>query len=189
MKENKSLTQSANIPAVYEEYKGELTGYIARRVGFKEDVEDILQNVFYKLLQTDLEANPIERISSWLYSVAKNQIIDHYRKKKEEPLAPVPEEESEEDFVNNLMNLLTEDSDSAEMKYLQSMVWIELETALDELPSEQRTVFELTELEGFSFKAISESTGLPVNTLLSRKRYAILYLRQKLQYLYDDIVR
>jgi RNA polymerase sigma factor (sigma-70 family) len=187
MKANKPLTHSSGIPSVYEEYGGELKGYISHRVSFKEDVEDILQDVFYKLSQVDLEESPIERVSSWLYSVAQNQIIDHYRKKRDESLPILSEEDHEEEFVNNLMNVLSEDSDSPEMQYLQSMVWIELEKALDEIPREQRSVFELTELEGFSFKEISESTGLPVNTLLSRKRYAILYLREKLRYLYEDI--
>jgi RNA polymerase sigma factor (sigma-70 family) len=187
MKENKALTHSSGIPSVYTEYKEELRGYISRRVSFKEDVEDILQNIFYKLSQTDLEESPIERISSWLYSVAQNQIIDHYRKKKEEHLISAPEEDGE-NFVSNLVDVLTDNSDSPEMKYLQSMVWIELETALDEIPKEQRSVFELTELEGFSLKEISESTGIPVNTLLSRKRYAVLHLRGKLRYLYDEIV-
>jgi RNA polymerase sigma factor (sigma-70 family) len=189
MKENKPVFHSSDIPSVYEDYKEDLKRYISRRISFKEDVEDILQNIFYKLSEIDLEESPIERISSWLYSVAKNQITDFYRKKKNEPLPAISEDDDEKEFITDLLNLLTEDSDSPEMQYLQAMFWIELESALDEIPPEQRRIFELTELEGFSFKEVSESTGIPVNTLLSRKRYCILYLREKLEYLYDEIVR
>ncbi|MDR2843357.1 MAG: RNA polymerase sigma factor [Candidatus Symbiothrix sp.] len=188
MKENKSVRHISEIPAVYEEYKRDLKGYIARRVNILEDVEDVLQDVFVKLAQTDVEKNPIERISSWLYTVAQNQIIDYYRKKKEDVYNFSAKDGEEDSFVDTLMNLLTEESDSPEMQYLQSMVWVELEAALDELPKEQRNVFELTELEGFSFKDIFESTGIPVNTLLSRKRYAVLFLRERLQYLHQDML-
>lgn len=183
---NKTTESFSDISAIYEEYNKGLKGFIAKRVNFKEDVEDILQNVFYKLALTNLEDHPIEHISSWLYSVAQNQIIDHYRKKKSESFSSI--EEENEGFIDNLMQALNEDSDSPEMKFLQSLVWVELENALDELPPEQRKVFELTEFEGFSFKEISEATGFSVNTLLSRKRYAILYLRSRLKDLYDEII-
>ncbi|GHT16675.1 RNA polymerase subunit sigma-24 [Bacteroidia bacterium] len=189
MKKSESLKHSSEIPVVYKEYKDELKGYISKRVDFKEDVEDILQNVFYNLSKIDLIENPVEHISSWLYSVAQNQITDFYRKKKEERLPSFSNDESsDDDFVHTVFELLSDPDDSPETKYIQSLVWIELEAALSHLPTEQRTVFELTEMEGFSFKEISESTGIPVNTLLSRKRYAIVYLRERLRNLYDELL-
>jgi RNA polymerase sigma factor (sigma-70 family) len=189
MKKSESLKHSSEIPVVYTEYKDELKGYISKRIDFKEDVEDILQNVFYNLSRINLIESPIEHISSWLYSVAQNQITDFYRKKKEERLPSVSNDESsEEDFVHSVFELLSDPDNSPETKYMQSLVWIELEAALSHLPAEQRTVFELTEMEGFSFKEISESTGIPVNTLLSRKRYAIVYLREKLRNLYVELL-
>jgi RNA polymerase sigma factor (sigma-70 family) len=132
--------------------------------------------------------NPIEHISSWLYSVAQNQITDFYRKKKEERMPVVSGNEPDDDFISDILELLSDPDDSPETKYIQSLVWIELEGALSQLPSEQRSVFELTELEGFSFKDISESTGISVNTLLSRKRYAVVYLRDRLRNLYVELL-
>lgn len=189
MKKSESLKHSSEISTVYREYKDELEGYISKRIDFKEDVEDILQNVFYNLSGIDLIENPIEHISSWLYSVAQNQITDFYRKKKEERMPSFSDDESsEDDLVNSIFELLSDPDDNPETKYIQSLVWIELEAALSRLPAEQRTVFELTELEGFSFKEISETTGISVNTLLSRKRYAILYLREQLRDLYIELL-
>jgi RNA polymerase sigma factor (sigma-70 family) len=176
------------ISRIYSQYQAELKGFIARRVTLKEDVEDILQNVFYALARIDLVENPIEQISAWLYSVTRNQIIDRSRKKKEERMAAVADDPEEDDCRFSVTELLTDPADTPEMAYLQSLVWTELELALSELPEEQRTVFELTELEDFSFREISESTGIPVNTLLSRKRYAVLHLRRRLKDLYEDMI-
>jgi RNA polymerase sigma factor (sigma-70 family) len=187
MKKSKSLNHSSGIPAIYKEYGNELKGYISRQVNFKEDVEDILQNVFYSLAKIDLIESPIEHISSWLYSVTQNQIIDFYRKKKEERM-PLFNNESDGELVKDILEFLSDSREDPEMKYIQSLVWVELEIALEHLPAEQRTVFELTELEGFSFKEISKSTGIPVNTLLSRKRYAILYLRERLRGMYSELL-
>jgi len=179
------LNKAEDIPSVYRQYEGQLKGYIGKRVSFKEDMEDILQNIFYNLSKMNLDETPIEHISSWLYKVARNQINDYYRKKKPEALAEY-EDDDDEGFIYYLMETINDNSGSPEVQYLQSLFWIELEAALREIPPEQRTVFELNELEGFSFKEISESTGIPVNTLLSRKRYAVLYLREKLRGLYEE---
>ncbi|MDR2087124.1 MAG: sigma-70 family RNA polymerase sigma factor [Dysgonamonadaceae bacterium] len=187
MKKSKSLKHSSEIPAIYQEYRDELKGYISKRIDFKEDVEDIMQNVFYNLARIDLIENPIEHISSWLYSVAQNQIIDFYRKKKEERF-PAFSDKKEDEWVKNMLEILSDPNENPEIKYMQSLVWEELETALAHLPAEQRAVFELTELEGFSFKEIAESTGISLNTLLSRKRYAILFLRERLQEMYRDLL-
>lgn len=188
---DKKRDSHTDVGKIYEEHQAELKGYISKRVAFKEDVEDILQNVFYSLSKVDLVENPIEQISSWLYSVAKNQIIDRSRKKKEERLpdhSGDSSESNENDFLIDISNILSDPADSPEMAYIQSLFWEELELALNELPEEQKTVYELTELEGFSFKEIAESTGIPVNTLISRKRYAVLHLRDRLKYLYDELL-
>jgi RNA polymerase sigma factor (sigma-70 family) len=187
MKKNNSLNNSSEIPAVYKEYKDELKGYISKRVKLREDVEDILQNVFYHLARIDLIENPIEHISAWLYSVAQNQIIDFNRKKREERIPEIHGDGQDDEYVKSIFDFLSDPADTPETKYIQSLVWLGLEEALSHLPAEQKNVFELTELEVFSFKEISESTGIPVNTLLSRKRYATLYLRKKLQSLYTEM--
>lgn len=179
-----------NINDIYEEYHDELKGYIKKRVPLKDDVEDILQNVFYNLAKIDLAENPIEQISSWLYSVTKNQIIDKTRKKKEERLPSLKNDFiSDDDYDKDISEILSDPADNPEIEYIQSLMWGELEIALNELPYEQRNIFELTELQGFSFKEISETVNIPINTLISRKRYAVLYLREKLRDLYDDIIK
>lgn len=175
-----------NVGLIYETYQAKLKGFISRRVACKEDGEDILQTVFYHLAKIDLAENPIEHISAWLYSATRNLITDHRRKKKEVSL-PETGKDDDDEFINDLSEILTASSQTPETDYIHSLVWEELKLALEELPSEQRTVFELTELEGFSFKEISESTEVPVNTLISRKRLAVLHLRKCLYDLYKDI--
>ncbi len=187
-KQNKNIPpNSTDVSLIYKEYQGELRGFISKRVSFKEDAEDILQNIFYNLSKIDLVENPIEQISAWLYSVARHQIIDRDRKKKEERM-PQFSMGSDDDILTDIADILSDPGDTPEAAYMQQLILEELELALDELPEEQKTVFELTELQGIPFKEISESTGIPVNTLISRKRYAVLYLRERLKYLYDDMV-
>ncbi|MDH6355366.1 RNA polymerase sigma factor (sigma-70 family) [Dysgonomonas sp. PH5-45] len=183
----KNLKHNKEVTEIYQKYNSPLRGFIAKRVPSKEDCEDILQNVFYQLSKTDFETNPIEQISGWLYSVARNQIIDRSRKHKEQELPYVINDNDEAVFLKEITETIL-DSDSPETEFLKSLVWKELEVALGELPPEQRSVFELTELEGFSFKEISEATDIGVNTLISRKRYAVLHLRKKLYELYEDLL-
>lgn len=180
--------RSVRIADIFKKYQAQLRGFIARRVSSKEDSEDILQNVFYQFMKNDQADNPIEQISAWLYSVARNQIIDRSRKHREEEMPYLSWYDEDGTFLKELSELMPDEDQSPEMDYLRSMVWEELENALLELPDEQRTVFELTELEGIPFKEISESTGIPVNTLISRKRYAVLFLRKRLYNLYEDIL-
>lgn len=180
---------SNRVASAYEQYGNELHGFISKRIRLKEDVEDILQDVFYKLSQADQYDDTIEQLSSWLYTVAQNRITDHYRKKKELRMNDNTDNEGEdEQVVDQLLQFIADPSPDPETAYLQSLVWIELEAALEEMPPAQRSVFELNELEGFSFKEISESTQIPINTLLSRKHYATLYLREKLALLYKEIL-
>jgi len=159
-----------------------------QRVNSVEDAEDVLQEVFYQLAETDRLMKPIDQIASWLFTVARNRIIDLYRKKKTTSLPEYDDGNYDEDDVEELSSLLSDNGSTPETEYLRSLVWIELENALSELPLNQREVFEMHELQGISFKEISEITGEPVNTLISRKRYAVLYLRERLQNLHDDLL-
>lgn len=185
---DKSSNKAQSVADIFNRYRGQLKSYISKRVSSKEDGEDILQNVFYQLAKIDLIERPIEQLSSWLYSVANNQIIDRSRKHREVELPYITTEDNDELFLTEITSLLLDPDSSPETEYLRSLVWTELEVALAELPAEQRSVFELTELEGFSFKEISEETNIPVNTLISRKRYAVLRLRNRLSDLYDELL-
>lgn len=177
------------IADIFRKYQAQLKGFIAKRVSSREDSEDILQNVFYQFMKSDQEDNPIEQIAAWLYSVAHNQIIDRSRKHREEEMPYLSNNEDDGTFLKELSELMPDEDQSPEMDFICSTIWEELENALLELPSEQRTIFELTELEGIPFKEIAESTGIPVNTLISRKRYAILFLRKRLYSLYMEILQ
>lgn len=169
-------------------YGAAIRGFIRKRVGNTEDTEDILQNVFHNLARLDESEEPIESISAWLYRVARNQIIDHGRKKREESLPDWAAEGEDTGFFSGIESLFVGDDDAPEVLMLRSAVWTTLEEALSELPAEQRRVFELNEMQDFSFREISESTGIPVNTLISRKRYAVLHLRERLSELYRNLV-
>lgn len=160
-----------------------LLDFIRRRVRTEEDAEDILADVFYQLLSSYSVTEPIEKMTSWLFTVARNKIIDWYRKKRPESL---PRDENDPSLPLNLEDILYDPTQNPDQVFARSLVWTELADALDELPEEQKEVFIMHELEGKSFKEIAESTGEPINTLLSRKRYAVLYLREKLQELYDE---
>lgn len=176
----------SKISDVFKKYQAQLKGYINKRVTSKEDGEDILQNVFYQLLKSE---NPIEEMTAWLYAVTRNQIIDLKRKRKEEEMPTIAVDDSNEVFLSEISNFLFDDEESSpEDVYLRSLVWSELEIALAELPEEQKEVFELTELKGIPFKEISQSMDIPVNTLISRKRYAVLHLRLRLKSLYEDLL-
>lgn len=174
------------IAAIFKTYQARLKSFIFRRVPSREDCEDILQNVFYQLIKTDREEIRIGDLSAWLYAVARNQIIDRSRKQKEIPLSSFEEDQEGTSFVREVAELFPDETLSPELDYFRVLIEEELGAALQELPAEQRAVFELTELEGFSFKEISASTGIPLNTLLSRKRYAVLFLRKRLAIIYEE---
>ena len=180
--------QNTRVANIFRKYQAQLKDFINKRVSSREDSEDILQNVFYQFMKSDQEENPIEQIAAWLYSVARNQIIDRSRKRREEEMPYLSTNEDDGTFLKELSELMPDEDQSPEMDFIRSTVWKELEHALLELPDEQRTVFELTELEGIPFKEIAESTGIAVNTLISRKRYAVLFLRKRLYNLYEDIL-
>ena len=178
-----------NVEKIITEHQTRLKSFIRKRVSNKEDAEDILQDVFYQLIKTVESAlNPIEQVSAWLYRVARNTIINKGKKKHEEDLF-VDQQDEDESLLREFSEFLFDDmAATPETEYLRSLVWQDLETALSELPSEQRAAFELMELDGFSAKEVAESVGVSVNTLLSRKHYAVKHLRKRLEGLYKDIL-
>lgn len=178
-----------NVEDLVKEYRPRLKSFISKRVDNKEDAEDILQDVFYQLIKTvEDTVNPIEQVAAWLYKVARNTIINRGRKKKEEEM-PISKYDEDGNLLKDFSEILfNEDNPTPETEYLRSLVWQELEVALSELPAEQREAFELTEVEGLSVKEISDATGVSVNTILSRKHYAVKHLRKRLEGLYKDII-
>ena len=174
-----------NISNTIKSISKRLFSFIRQRVASAEDAEDILQDVFYQFAGN---AQPIEQASAWLYKVARNKITDSYRKQKL-PLADdvLPSSENEDEGFDWREMLLPADS-NPETEYLRSIFWDELQQSLDELPSEQRDVFIQNEIEGMAFKDIAVLTGEPVATLISRKRYAVLHLRERLRVLKDELL-
>jgi RNA polymerase sigma factor (sigma-70 family) len=162
-----------------------LRNFIRRRVGDPRDAEDILQEVFAELVEANRLLMPIEHVSGWLFRVARNRITDFFRKKKPETLSDAVVGGEDEEW-RHLEDLLPSPDAGPEALYARNVLLDELELALDELPPEQRDVFVAHELEGRSFKEMAAETGLGVNTLLSRKRYAVRRLRERLQGIYDE---
>jgi RNA polymerase sigma factor (sigma-70 family) len=184
--ENQSHAAAAADAAFRSERK-RLFDFIRRRVRTEADAEDILADVFYQMVASYSVTEPIEKMTSWLLTVARNKIIDWYRKRKPESFRQREDDSTlPQNLPLNLEDILFDPGQNPDVLYERSMLWTELADALDDLPDEQRDVFVMHELEGKSFKEIAEITGEPVNTLLSRKRYAVLYLREALQELYDD---
>lgn len=173
-----------NITQVITDYSKRLMGFIRKRVSNEAEAEDILQDVFYQFVGN---TQPIEQLTAWLFTVARNKITDRQRKHKPELLEDVFGDEENEDAIG-WSELLFDDSNDPEKEYLRSLFWETLNSALNELPEEQKQVFILNELEGVPFKDIAEKTGESVNTLLSRKRYAVLHLRERLRTLKDELL-
>lgn len=176
---------------IFETYEPQLKAFVSKHVDNRADADDVVQDVFYQFLKTvETALTPIEHVSAWLYKVARNTIINRGKKKQEEEMPALLNDNDEDnvwsDFAEVLFN--NEAAPSPETEYLRSLVWVELEAALAELPPEQREVFELTELDGIPVKDISTATGVAVNTLLSRKHYAVKFLRKRLADLYDDMI-
>ncbi|MDR3271927.1 MAG: sigma-70 family RNA polymerase sigma factor [Flavobacteriaceae bacterium] len=184
------MTEKHNLEKLIAEHQPRLKSFIRKRVRNKEDVEDILQDVFYQLVKTtNSTMNPIEHVSAWLYRVARNMIINKGIKKHEEELPVYRKDDDDNTIMKDITEILFSHSTSSpETEYLRSLVWTELDAALAELSLEQREIFELTELEGIPVKEIAETTGVSVNTLLSRKHYAVLHLRKRMKQLYEDVL-
>jgi len=180
--------QDRRISEVVEREQSRLRRFIRRRVPDPRDAEDILQEVFSELVEANRLLMPIGHVTGWLFRVARNRITDLFRKKKPESVGETAVADEDEDLPR-LEDLLPSPDAGPEALYARSVILDELEAAVNELPVEQREVFVAHELEGRSFKEMAEETGVSVNTLLSRKRYAVLYLRRRLQGLYDEFTR
>ena len=180
--------QDRRISEIVAEQRARLRNFIRRRVPDPLDAEDILQDVFYKLVEANRLLMPIEHVTGWLFRVARNRITDLFRKKKPQSFADTTREDESGELLR-IEDLLPSPEAGPEAVYVHNMLLEELELALEELPDEQREVFVGHELEGRTFKEMAEETGVSVNTLLSRKRYAVLHLRERLRSFYDELMR
>jgi RNA polymerase sigma factor (sigma-70 family) len=179
--------QDQRISEAVAKEQGRLQNFIRKRVADEGEAEDILQDVFYELVETYRLMKPVEEVGAWLFRVARNRITDRFRKKKPEALTT--EAVAEDGEVLLLEELLPSADAGPEAAYARNLLIEELEDALDELPDEQREVFIAHELEGRSFKQLAAETGVSVNTLLSRKHYAVLHLRRRLQSVYHEFTK
>ena len=168
---------------------GRLRSFIRRRVADPGDAEDVLQDVFYELLEAYRMMKPIEQVTAWLFRVARNRITDLFRKRVRERSAPEAAPLSEEGEPLLLEEILPSQDVGPDAAYARGMVLEAIDDALDELPQEQREVFVAHELMGYSFKEISQQSGVSVNTLLARKHYAVLHLRERLRSIYEEFTR
>ena len=180
--------QDQRISEVVKREQSRLRNFIRRRVPNPADVEDILQEVFYELVEANRLLMPIDHVAGWLFRVARNRITDLFRRKKPESFsnARVADEDGD---VLRVEDLLPSPDAGPEALYVRGVLLEELELALDELPDEQREVFIAHEIEGRSFKELSAASGVNINTLLARKRYAVLHLRERLQNIYDELTK
>ena len=169
--------QDQRIAETVTRERGRLRNFIRSRVPDPRDVEDILQEVFYELVEASRAMQPLEEVTGWLFRVARNRIIDLFRKKKPEPLDDP-----------GIEDLLPSPDGGPEAAYARAMLLDELDAALDELPAEQRDVFVAHELQGRSFNELAAETTVPINTLRTRKHYAVLHLRRRLQEIYEEYI-
>jgi RNA polymerase sigma factor (sigma-70 family) len=180
-----ALEQDQRISEVVKREQSRLRNFIRRRVPDPLDAEDILQDVFYRLVEANRLLMPIEHVTGWLFRVARNRITDLFRKKEPENFSEI-DSADEEDESLQFEDLLPSPDAGPEALYARNVLLGELQRAVAELPKEQREVFVAHEFDGRSFKELSTETGVGVNTLLSRKRYAVLHLRERLQRVYDE---
>ena len=178
--------QDRRIADVVSREQSRLRNFIRRRVADPRDVEDILQDVFAELVEANRMLMPINHVTGWMFQVARNRITDLFRKKQPERFSDVAIANADDDLML-FEDLLPSSDTGPDAAYARSVLLDELEDALDELPREQRDVFIAHEIDGVSFKELSARTGVSVNTLLSRKRYAVMHLRRRLQDVYDDL--
>lgn len=167
--------------------RSRLGSFIRHRVRDPSEAEDILQDVFYEFVEAYRLPEPIEQVSAWLFQVARHRIVDRFRKKGEQPLGDTAVESDDEEDVAYRLDLALPSPDAGpEAQYARSVLLQALQQALDALPASQREVFVAHEIEGQSFKEMAAQSGVAVNTLLARKRYAVLALRARLQAVYDE---
>ena len=175
----------------FRKERGKLLSFIRGRVASIEEAEDILQDVFYQFVAGFESIESLDRVTSWLYSVARNKIIDGYRRDAARPKKTDFEGAIGKDDESplTLLEILPDLDNTPESTLLREAIWDEITLALDELPADQREIFIQNEMEERSFREIAEESGVSINTLLSRKRYAIIALRKRLQRFYDDLIK
>jgi RNA polymerase sigma factor (sigma-70 family) len=181
--------QNRQISEVVQRERGRLRNFVRKRVPDAGDAEDILQDVLYELVETYRLIHPVEHAGAWLYRVARNRIVDFFRKKRLVALGDAVVERADDEGVLTLEDLLPSPDAGPEAAYARSVLLEELNAALEELPVEQRDVFIAHQIEGRSFKELVDTTGVGLNTLLSRKRYAVIHLRRRLQAIYDEYLK
>jgi len=177
--------QDQQISEAIRRERGRLRNFIRRRVPDPRDAEDVLQDVFYKLIEANRLLMPIEHVTGWLFRVARNRITDLFRRKATENVGTADVIDDNDELLK-LEDWLPSPDAGPDALYARNLLLDELELAIDELPEEQRDVFLAHELEGRSFKQIAAETGVSINTLLSRKRYAVLHLRERLADIYEE---
>ena len=183
------VEQDQRISEAVSREQSRLRNFIRRRVPDPGDAEDILQDVFYELVEAYRMMKPVEQVTAWLFRVARNRITDLFRRKSREALRNEPVRIAEDGEELLLEELLPSPDAGPDAAYARRVLLEELDEALDELPAEQREVFVAHELMGYSFKELAAQTGLSVNTLLSRKHYAVVHLRKRLQTIYDEFTK
>jgi len=183
------LEQDQRITDVVKREQSRLRNFIRRRVPDPRDAEDILQDVFYELVEANRLLMPIEHVTGWLFRVARNRITDLFRKKEPVSFSEAALAGDDDDELSQLEDLLPSPDAGPEALYIRNVLLEELELAVAQLPQEQREVFIAHELEGRSFRQMAAETGVGVNTLLSRKRYAVLHLRERLQGIYNEFTK
>ena len=183
------VDQDRRISEAINREQSRLRNFIRKRVADPGDAEDILQDVFYEFVEASRMMKPVEQVTAWLFRVARNRITDLFRKKKPEAFASLPGVSTEDGEELGLEDMLPSPDAGPEAAYARSVLVDELDAALDELPEEQREVFVANEVMGYSFKEIAEQAGVNVNTLLSRKHYAVLQLRERLRSIYNEFTK
>jgi RNA polymerase sigma factor (sigma-70 family) len=180
--------QDQRLSKTFDREQGRLRNFIRRRVPDEAEAEDILQDVFYELIEAYRLMKPIEQVSAWLFRVARNRIVDFFRKNRPETGSAQGAADAEGNELTSWEDLLPSAEAGPDAVYARTVLLEQLDAALDELPEEQRDVFVSNEIEGRTFQELSVETGVSINTLLSRKRYAVLHLRRRLQSIYDEFM-
>lgn len=185
---NQNVDLAAQIEQLFKTDRKKFLGFIRQRVRSQEEAEDILQDVFTNVLAASANVQkPIENIASWVFTAVRNRIIDSYRKKRAETFTDMQTQGQADEGVDSFENFLGDLSTSPESDLIRKTIWEAVLEGLNELPDEQKEVFIKNEFEGISFREMSEETGVNINTLLARKRYAVLHLRKKLKDLYKSV--
>ena len=187
-KRREAMDLAMQIENLFKPDRKKFLGFIRQRVRSQEEAEDILQDVFTNVLAASANVQkPIENIASWVFTAVRNRIIDSYRKKRAETFSDMQTPGQAEDGVDSFENFLGDSVNTPETDLVRKTIWESVQQGLAELPDEQRDVFVKNEFEGVSFREMSEETGVNINTLLARKRYAVLHLRKRLKHLYSSI--